>query len=184
MAERLVRDIKPDADAKSLITLHPDRPFNDVRYYLNFDKLCKLGWSPKARAATLRVPPRPSPRRVPRPQPAGSASARLETRRRCCAGLIRRGHQADGRLVQARLDRLVGGGHGQRAGGAPDLPRVRAGLGLSSAQEAGELARGLPLACATRAYRSLCMRQARTIIAWAAFALTISGGPLRSPTSS
>ena len=37
----------PGKDVKSMIEFGKDRPFNDVRYYLNFNKLLALGWKPE-----------------------------------------------------------------------------------------------------------------------------------------
>eukprot|EP00320_Phaeocystis_rex_P019351 CAMPEP_0119060680 /NCGR_PEP_ID=MMETSP1178-20130426/4612_1 /TAXON_ID=33656 /ORGANISM="unid sp, Strain CCMP2000" /LENGTH=370 /DNA_ID=CAMNT_0007041809 /DNA_START=73 /DNA_END=1185 /DNA_ORIENTATION=- len=47
VAEELVRAVCPGKDPKSMIEHVTDRPFNDVRYYLNFNKLTALGWKPE-----------------------------------------------------------------------------------------------------------------------------------------
>jgi dTDP-glucose 4,6-dehydratase len=48
IAEHLIRLIKGD-DVYSWITYVPDRPYNDLRYYISNDKLRSLGW-------TIKVP--------------------------------------------------------------------------------------------------------------------------------
>lgn len=48
VAERLVRAVKPQCkDPHEYITFVEDRPFNDVRYYINSEKLMALGWKPE-----------------------------------------------------------------------------------------------------------------------------------------
>ena len=48
VARKIVESVHPGVkDADAHITFVEDRPFNDVRYYLNFDKLQLLGWSPQ-----------------------------------------------------------------------------------------------------------------------------------------
>lgn len=45
VAEKLVKALKPTCkDPKEHIEFVPDRPFNDVRYYISSDKLLALGW--------------------------------------------------------------------------------------------------------------------------------------------
>ena len=47
LAERLVREIYPACkDAREKIDFVEDRAFNDVRYYLNYEKLLGLDWKP------------------------------------------------------------------------------------------------------------------------------------------
>ena len=46
VAKTLIAYIKM-GDNDKWITWVKDRPFNDVRYFLSYDKLLKLGWSPK-----------------------------------------------------------------------------------------------------------------------------------------
>jgi len=48
VAERIVKIVLPEiGDPKEKITYVPDRPFNDVRYYINSEKLMALGWKPE-----------------------------------------------------------------------------------------------------------------------------------------
>jgi len=48
VAERIVKTVVPDCqDPKEHITFVADRPFNDVRYYIDSDKLHSLGWKPE-----------------------------------------------------------------------------------------------------------------------------------------
>ena len=48
VAEKLVKAVLPDIkNVKDRITHHADRPFNDVRYYINSSKLMSLGWKPE-----------------------------------------------------------------------------------------------------------------------------------------
>lgn len=47
VAEELVKAVCPTKDKKTMIEFGKDRPFNDVRYYLNFNKLLALGWKPE-----------------------------------------------------------------------------------------------------------------------------------------
>ena len=48
LSQKLVKLIHPDTqDVDKLIEHVADRPFNDVRYYLNYDKLLQLGWKPE-----------------------------------------------------------------------------------------------------------------------------------------
>lgn len=48
LSEKLVKLIYPEvSDVNKYIQYVQDRPFNDVRYYLNFDKLLSLGWAPE-----------------------------------------------------------------------------------------------------------------------------------------
>jgi len=47
MAEKLVQAVKPGAQTKDHIIFVEDRPFNDVRYYINSNKLHALGWKPQ-----------------------------------------------------------------------------------------------------------------------------------------
>jgi len=47
VAETLVKALYPDRDPSTLIETVADRPFNDVRYFLNFNKLLALGWKPE-----------------------------------------------------------------------------------------------------------------------------------------
>jgi UDP-glucose 4,6-dehydratase len=49
VAQTLVKAVYPDKDPKEMITHVMDRPFNDVRYYLNFNKLLALGWKPEVK---------------------------------------------------------------------------------------------------------------------------------------
>jgi len=44
VAEQLVKAVFPDKKPGSMIEFGKDRAFNDVRYYLNFNKLLELGW--------------------------------------------------------------------------------------------------------------------------------------------
>ena len=56
----MIKAIVPECkDPKQKIEFFGDRPFNDVRYYLNFDKLCKLGWKPEV-GRTPTAPTRPT----------------------------------------------------------------------------------------------------------------------------
>jgi len=43
----LVKALHPSVAPESLIECVQDRPFNDVRYFLNFNKLLELGWKPE-----------------------------------------------------------------------------------------------------------------------------------------
>jgi len=48
VAEKIVKIVMPECkDPKEQITFVADRPFNDVRYYINSDKLMALGWKPE-----------------------------------------------------------------------------------------------------------------------------------------
>merc|ERR1712127_202093 len=47
VAEELVKAVCPTKDKKTMIEFGKDRPFNDVRYYLNFNKLLAPGWKPE-----------------------------------------------------------------------------------------------------------------------------------------
>jgi len=47
MAEKLVQAVKPGCVTKDNIMFVEDRPFNDVRYYINSNKLHALGWKPE-----------------------------------------------------------------------------------------------------------------------------------------
>merc|ERR1719231_471993 len=47
LTETLIKLMHPKDDVKKHMEFVPDRPFNDVRYYLNFDKLTALGWKAK-----------------------------------------------------------------------------------------------------------------------------------------
>jgi len=48
VAEKIVKMVMPECkDPKEQITFVADRPFNDVRYYINSDKLMALGWKPE-----------------------------------------------------------------------------------------------------------------------------------------
>ena len=49
VAHKLVARLKPGETANDWITFVDDRPFNDARYYLTFEKLWRLGWSPLRR---------------------------------------------------------------------------------------------------------------------------------------
>ena len=49
-AKKLVAAVKPEvADPMSEIIFVEDRPFNDVRYYINSNKLMSMGWKPEVR---------------------------------------------------------------------------------------------------------------------------------------
>jgi len=47
VAQMLVKALHPSVAPESLIECVQDRPFNDVRYFLNFNKLLELGWKPE-----------------------------------------------------------------------------------------------------------------------------------------
>jgi len=50
VARKLVHAVFPDSSSPDEhISFVEDRAFNDVRYFLNFDKLQRLGWEPKVR---------------------------------------------------------------------------------------------------------------------------------------
>jgi len=47
VAKKLITIIKEEIDFEKWIEYVPDRAFNDSRYYLSFEKLTALGWTPK-----------------------------------------------------------------------------------------------------------------------------------------
>ena len=47
LVKKIVKVMKPNDCLEDWIEYVPDRMFNDVRYYLSYEKLKKLGWEPK-----------------------------------------------------------------------------------------------------------------------------------------
>lgn len=45
--KKIINYMKPGDDINDWIEYVQDRPFNDTRYYLNFEKIIKLGWKPQ-----------------------------------------------------------------------------------------------------------------------------------------
>ena len=49
VARKIIARLKPEGASDHWIEFVADRPFNDARYYLTFEKLSQLGWSPQRR---------------------------------------------------------------------------------------------------------------------------------------